>query len=175
MITMELDAKGLEPLKAGLKQLAAVGNVIEAVELNPIDRKDGGPSNAEILGWLDDLEYKFTQTDASENEDIAEAWTKMFEKFKHTLFSRGNQNSKGLAINVAGKSFRAAMLKFMEIVSDNINTGRTHGKTVLEPSTIETKQREHGFAYPIGKATGELLANLSPKGPAERNIRMKRK
>jgi len=176
MITMSLEADGLKELKPYLRQLAAVGNVVEAVELNAKDRADGGPNNAEILQWLDDLTYRFTQTDSSENEQIAEAWVKMFEKLKHTLkVPKGGKESKGKAINVASKSWKEAMRKYMEIVANNINDGNTHGKTVLEPSTVETKQREHGFVYPIGKATGQLLDNLNPTGPAQRNIRVKRK
>jgi hypothetical protein len=81
------------------------------------------------------------------------------------------------ASQMAGAALKKAMLKYMEQVTDRIDYGRTNNPPFdrrLSEQYEKWKKNVYGFAYPIGKATGQLIDNLNPDGLGSRNIRLKK-
>ena len=48
---LTIDPKGLDEVQAYLKQLAKLGSIIKAAELNSKNRQDSSATNAEIMEW----------------------------------------------------------------------------------------------------------------------------
>lgn len=87
-----------------------------------------------------------------------------------------DRETKRQAQQVDAAAFRAAMLEYMKIVAEHIESGRTETGAArdLSPYYARWKRAEFGFVKPVGKATGQLLDNLNPGGTAARNIRLRR-
>lgn len=181
MLNLDLKAEGLQPIVQKMKALEAMvnGSLYQAVELNSKQRIDyDEPTNAEILQYLAEQGRNFTEMDASELDEIAQAFVDKIEEFmsKVEAAEKGKDQMKA-ARNTAANSWKAAMLEDMRLVTEHIEEGRFTGggNKDLSPAYARFKQAAVGFTHPIGKFHGELIDNLNPKGPASRNIRVKTK
>jgi len=90
----------------------------------------------------------------------------------------GKKKLSAFASQMSGAALKKAMLKYMEQVSCRIDYGRTNNPPFdrrLSERYEKWKRDVFGFAYPIGKATGQLIDNLNPDGLGSRNIRLKKR
>lgn len=177
MFALNLEAHGLKLMQKRLKMLEKVcgGKAYKAVELRPKQRKDGDHTNAEIMKFLAEQGRDFRHPDSKELDEIGRAFIKEIEtKFK-TLAEKTNVEKA--AKNVSGLGFREAMKVYMASTTERIEEAiwKGDGDKQLSEKYEKFKQRVYGFTYPIGKATGQLLDNLNPHGPAARNIKVTRK
>jgi hypothetical protein len=177
MLTLDLKADGMKAVQKQLSYLERItsGKVYRTAELMAKKREDGDEFSAKILEYLADQGRDFRDIDKGETEKVAEAFLDQIMTRFHTVSAKtGEQRA---ALNASNKGFRDAMLKLMEHVSKHINDAKWTGggSKKLSENYARIKEARHGFRYPIGKATGQLLDALNPKGPASRNIRIKRK
>jgi len=199
MFTLTLETHGLQTLQEALGALRRLGAVLGAVELNSHPREDSETTNAEILQWLVYSGRDFITSSPDDANEIAKASADELERrlgdkfseeaFWHKLDERQQQSGKKLnkdekrkqqekfANELAAAILRSAMLKYMEQVSSRIDYGRTNNPPFerrLSAQYEKWKREVFGFAYPIGKATGQLIDNLNQFGLGSRNIRLKK-
>jgi hypothetical protein len=199
MFTLTLETHGLETARDVLGALHKLGSSLRAVELNSVSREDSEATNAEILKWLVYTGRDFITASDQDADEIAKAFSAELERrlgaefseeaFWYKLNEREQQsgkkwnenerreNQEKLANELAAASLKEAMHKYMYQVSERIDYGRTNNppfNKILNEQYEKWKKNVYGFAYPIGKATGQLIDNLNPDGLGSRNIRLKK-
>lgn len=187
-IEISLESEGLRQVQGILTELQKLGSVIKAVELHTIKRKDSEKNNAEIMQFLKKTGRDFVTASDRDAEEIARMAVAEVERRLGVEFSKaavvdrwkgkGEKNELSqFATQMADSMMRAAMKKYMEQVSDRIDNQETNDPPFNEKlsEAYEAKKlKDHGFAYPIGKATAQLLDNLNPGGTAGSRIRTRK-
>lgn len=189
MIELSLDTEGVQRLNTLVKVLKRLGAAIAAVELHGIKRNDSSADNAEILGWLADQGRDFVTPSDSDIAKIEKAFVAEVERRSGLLLdsipmkdSAAKLKRSGIdaqmASEIAGASFIAAIKEWMDQVGDRIDAQKTNNppfNAQLTPAYEAWKKtKTGGWAYPIGKFTGQLLDNLNSSGPAAGKIRLKK-
>ncbi len=121
--------------------------------------RDDGENNANIAQYLRDQGRNFFET-----QSTADAAAKAFAKKTEIVAVKAKRIvSEGGRRNLAGQVWTAAMEAALAAAEKNIKEGNFEGggKHSLTPDYAARKQKDHGFTMPIGKATGQLLNNLS--------------
>lgn len=178
MFTIEEDALNqVEGYTAALKILEKLGSKIRAVDLHAKQRQEGGRgdlNNAEILDFLAKGGRDFVIADDAMVKKTAEVITESIMADMQQFLTKVEKAKKGkraasaeerVATQIATRAFLAAGEVWLEQITENIESGKWEGdgSDKLNPEYEKRKQAKHGFAYPIGKATGQLLDNLAPK------------
>ena len=183
MFTVEIE--GIDEIIGQLKTIQYLGADINTAELNGRLRKESAVNNSTLLrGFSERHNRKYLPLDNEEDEEISSAAANEIVKTLDYEFERrniskktkiiGKEEAKNIANQIMSKALLAAMEKVKEIITRRIENGTDlNGMTVpdLKPEYKRKKEREFGFAYPIGVATGQLIDNLSP---GARNVRLKR-
>jgi hypothetical protein len=155
MISFDIRTPGMKTIQRKLEEIERLANgrqPFRGVQMLALERQDDEANNAEVLENLDRLGYHFALLSEAEQGEVAEA----FEQEVERRMAGPNPN----AANVAAGALREAMDALSRIVAEHIERGEGVTKDLSE-GYKELKLREHGFVYPIGKATGQLLRNLS--------------
>ena len=151
--------------------------------------KQGQLTNAEIITYLAEQGRDFRTVDDSQSTAIGKAFLdNLMERFKKVAAMVPKIPKKAparkpltqvqrAAKNAANYGLREAMKALMKAVTDNIENAQWSGggSKKLTDAYEERKRDTVGFAYPIGKFTGQLLDAINADGPASRNISIKRK
>ena len=94
-------------------------------------------------------------------------------------FLSGDKGKDGqqVAKQIANACLKKAMDEYMRIVTEHIESQTGPDGAPLEnPKLTESyekqKMKDVGFAYPIGKRSGQLLDNLNADGVGARNIKI---
>ena len=108
-------------------------------------------------------------------EKISAAFEAEVKKYVSAVESR--PDAKPNINNYATKAWVAAMQAYAGAVLERIEAqqtagGGSPGKLSDEYETFKTNKV--GFAYPVGKLSGQLLDALNPDGVSIRNIRLSR-
>jgi len=186
---ISLSAEGLEDAMALVRHLAAIAHeqAISAVELNSVTRDEpGAPSNAELLAWLEEGGRAFAEVGPREAEGIGAAWVAEIESVMARVQERRRGQKtvdttdagRALARQIMTKGARAAMREYMRVVVQHIESatgpdGAGLRAPRLSPHYEVEKMRTVGYAYPIGKRSGQLLDNLGDSIPSGK-IRVRR-
>ena len=155
MISFDIKSRGMKRLQKKLDEidkLATGKQPFRGVQLLGLSRADDDVNNAEVLEHLDRLGYHFAILSEDEQASVADAFERETE--------RRLAGPDPKAADVAAGAMRKAMDRLAEIVREHIENGTGATKDLSEDYK-DLKLREHGFIYPIGKATGQLLRNLS--------------
>ena len=148
--------------------LAKISSHYVSADMHGKERADG-KNNAEIAGYLREQGRNFFET-----QSTADAAAKAFAAQLEIAAARAKTaKTDGQRANLAAQVWIAAMEAALERAAKNIDEGAFEGGGSASLSEIyePQKYRDHGFTYPIGKATGELLNNLSSHAG---NIKLKR-
>ena len=177
----EIDEDALNQIEgytAAIKMLAKLGSKIRAVDLHAKNRQeDGGKrglNNAQILEYLADGGRDFVMADDAIVKKTAQAIVDSVMEDMQQFLKRVEKRKKGkrpesaeerVATEIASRAFKRAGEVWLEQITENIEAGKWEGdgSDRLNPDYEKRKQAKHGFAYPIGKATGQLLDNVAPK------------
>lgn len=133
-----------------------------SVDLLSVARDSGEITNSEILDELAKIGFRFTDLTEGEIIEIEKAFLEEYEKRMRLVmlnFAKGEELGETQE-SISGAILKAAMERYSEIVLSHIEQGVGVSRDLSEPYKI-FKQRKYGFTYPIGKATGQLAANLT--------------
>lgn len=183
MFTVEIE--GIDGVIGMLETIQYLGADINTAELNGRLRKESQVNNSTLLRGFSELHgRKYLPLDDEEDEEISEAVSKEIVRTFDYEFERrdiskktkiiGKEEAKNIANQITSKALLAAMEKAKAIITRRIEDGvDKDGVAVsdLDPNYKKKKEKEFGFAYPIGVATGQLLDNLAP---GARNVRLRR-
>lgn len=163
-----LSIEGDKRALAMMKELEKLGSIINGADLHGKTRQEGGKDNGQVAQWLIKQGRDFFSTEAGA-EAAAQAFADAVEE-RMAKATEGNMKAGA----VAGYAWVQAMKAAMKVAAENINAGNFEGggSEKLDPAYEKAKAAMHGFAYPIGKATGQLLDNLSSSNYG--NIKLKR-
>ena len=153
MISIDVKMRGFEKLDAKLKEIRKIASgkaSIRGVELHDIPRGDAAIGNSRILEHLRDLGFDFITLTSEEQARISDA----FERQAETLLAREEVKANG----VLASAYRAAMVEYGKVMVEKIEANPYSGQ--LSEAYERHKERQFGDAYPVGVATGQLLANL---------------
>jgi len=154
MISFGIKADGMKKIErklAEIEKLAAGKQPFRGIQLLDVDRAGDTADNSVILEELGKRGYRFAVLSRGEEQEIVDAFEEVLQK----QLAGPTPN----AANVAANALKAAMAQFGKIVVRHIESGENVTGDLSEAYKIQ-KQREHGFVYPIGKATGQLIDNL---------------
>jgi hypothetical protein len=178
----QVEHSGLEEANMMLKALEKIARVRRSADLNSKHRREGNSklNNAEIFKFLADGGRDFVTPSSKALEAIDKAAVAKIEqglaryKVGHKggrLINAGNM-TQSQARQVQAKALVDAAQVWMAEITRRINDGDWTGDG--DPKLVEEyeryKNKKFGFAYPIGKATGQLLDNVAP---GTRNIKLR--
>jgi hypothetical protein len=177
---IQVEVTGLENSMAMLQTLEKIAKVKRSADLNAKQRIEEGDNNAEILEYLADGGRDFVTPSKKSLDEMDKSALAEIEKslatFKVTT-TGGRITSKSAlsqqqAKAVLSKALVAAAQDWMREITRRINESDWigDGDRQLSEEYEKAKKKKHGFAYPIGKATGQLLANVAP---GIRNIKLR--
>lgn len=139
-----------------LQACQAISSRFKNATLAAKGRADGG-SNANVADGLRGQGRNFFETQETANA-AAEAFARTTEIVAAKAKANPTQSDA-----LIGQVWIAAMAAAADAAAKNINDGNFEGggSSSLSDAYAARKQKDHGFTYPIGKATGDLLNNLS--------------
>ncbi len=196
---IDLKAKGLGQAQATMLSMMEfvnyVGNTVKSVDLHGKKRKPmpdgtgGDLKNDEVAAFLKKGGRDFFKATPATANDVAaaiaaEMQTRLNFMTRAKLTAgmlagktlRGvGKNTKKKAQEIAAAGLTKGMQVYMQSVVANIESGTWEGDGSHELSEEYEawKLRKLKFAYPIGKASGQLLENLDSSNKA--NIRLRTK
>ena len=201
MIELQMEVLGLDSFAEFIAELAGLPSHYSGVSLAPIPRAESKSDNSKIMNYLAESgrDFKAMRGSQVEQMEVASAnelqrrldvQTKKMARAlgkKHGMKGReltafaasmqGMMNFKGddkWGRQAQGAMLKAAMEKYMEMVTDNIEEQRAMGGVVpLTEDYADYKRKTYGFETPIGKATGQLLENLDTSISAK-NIKLEK-
>jgi hypothetical protein len=151
--------KGDKEAARMMRAAAAISSRFRNATLAGKGRADKG-NNATVAEGLRDQGRNFFET-----QETADAAAKAFARTLEIVAMKAKrQPTQSDAL--IGQVWIAAMKAASARAVENINSGTWEGpgKANLTKKYADRKQRDHGFQYPIGKATGDLLNNLAAAG-----------
>jgi hypothetical protein len=178
----KIESKGLEQAGQLLRALEKISKTRMTADLNAKERHDDARlNNAEILQFLASQGRDFVTPSTEALKDIDEAALKEIEqglaKYKvgrsgSRIVNKGDM-TEVKARGVMGSALRRAAAEWQKEITRRIEEGdfTGGGDPKLEEEYEKYKLSQYGFAYPIGKATGQLLDNVAP---ASRNLKLRR-
>ncbi len=165
---------GGKEAKKLMKKLMDLGNTVIAVEMNSKVRqgKEGVEvkvTNAEILGHMADSGRDFVTLKEREAERVDRVLVDtMSEHLDSAHDGKSARQVMTRALKKAGElwfGFIGKKIKDADWIGDG-------SKTLNKEYERQKKKDYEGRAYPIGVASGQLLANVGPNGA--RNLRFKK-
>jgi len=203
MIEMNIEAEGLdvaaELIETARGMLDAAGNLVVGCGLHAKGRLDGSADNVTIANELIARGRDFFSLSDWEAGVVAAMFARVMQSQLDTIARKQTRAAgKGLkgaekvaamakqagrgpkfdaqkASQVAGKAYKEAMAKWMQIVSERFGTQSVAFGGSPAPLTddyAKHKREKFGFADPIGVATGQLRENFDPSNVG--NIRLYR-
>jgi hypothetical protein len=177
----QIEHSGLNESKALLESLFKIAGVRRSADLNAKERQEGGgDNNAEILDHLAKGGRDFVTPSKDAQREIDQACLREIEKGLKKYESTASQGritpSKAMtqskAKQVMGKALVEAAKEWNKEITRRIEEGdwTGDGDRKLSEEYEKHKQNKYKFAYPIGKATGQVLDNV---GPGTRNIKLR--
>jgi hypothetical protein len=178
----QIKHEGLEEANMLLEALAKIAKVKRSADLNSKTRQetDSVLNNAEIFDFLARGGRDFVTPSKKALSDIDKAALAAIEKglLKYKVGHKGGRitnagkMTQAQARGVQAKALVAAAQVWMKEITRRINDGdfTGDGDPKLEEEYEKWKQKLYGYAYPIGKATGQLLDNVAP---GTRNIKIR--
>ena len=154
---ISVKAVGLDEANRALERAFGTATAIAAVQLTSKKREDEPDTSAQVLQDL-----------AGGGRDFAYASSDLTGQIAATV-ARGVQaqiNARAQNVDsAAAKVYTAAMKTYREAVVARINSGDWEGGGGdLSPAYAAEKREKHGFTYPIGIATGQLIRELATAG-----------
>jgi hypothetical protein len=183
VITIDPKALGeIDAFQEALKSIEKIGDVFKAVDLHAKERAEGtGSNNAQILDWLGKQGRDFVTPRDGDVQKIAQAFAdSVIEDLGQKLKTIGSKTKTGgtitadqIARQISGKAYKKAAQVWLEEITRRIEDGDFDGggDSKLSPEYEKYKEGKFGFAYPIGKASGQVLDNVSPK---TRNLKLRK-
>jgi len=171
---MKLEIGGDKRFYALLKQIEKLDTAIVGVEL--LGRRLDGMDSQIIVEQLIERDRDFFSPDNAVAETVAAAAAIELEKRLSAAAELDRPDPSDTTL--ASAMFMAAMKAYMAAVVDRIESQRTvsgAGPRELTPEYAAHKLRTFGFETPIGKASGQLLAALTPGGGAAGKIELIRR
>ena len=104
MMTLDLQADGLEELQAVLSELSESVQAYSAAELNSIDRLDSAATNADIIGWLHDDGRRFAELSGTQLEAVSQAGAREYQ----SRIDKAMEWAKRRAAKMARQTIKAA-------------------------------------------------------------------
>ena len=150
-----------------LRGLSEMGSIFSGVKLSSVDRqptdmnKSVSYNNKQIIERQAELGRDVVDTTPGESERIAREFAGELEKRAQAHFDTGADFDTN---GTAAASLRRAMIKYMEIASEKINSQQETGGGSFADLTPEYKKQKDKYypGQPILVASGQLLANLNP-------------
>lgn len=164
-----------------LRALEKIAKTKMAADLNAKERHDNATlNNAEILQFLARQGRNFVTPSRDALRDIDKAALKEIEKglakYKvgrsgSRIVNKGEMN-EAKARGVIGNALRSAAKVWQKEITRRIEEGdfEGDGDPKLSEEYEKYKEKLYNFAYPIGKATGQLLDNVRPD---TRNLKLR--
>jgi len=148
--------KGDKEAKRMMQAVAAISTRFRNATIKGGGRTEGG-SNADVAEGLRDQGRNFFET-----QTTADAAAKAFAKMTELVAVKAKHKPTA-SDALIGQVWIAAMKAAATAAVKNIESGQFDGggNHSLTPDYSAQKQKKHGFTMPIGKATGQLLNNLS--------------
>lgn len=178
----QVKQSGLEEADMMLQALQRISKVRRSADLNSKQRHeaDSTMNNAQILKFLDDGGRDFVTPSSKALDEMDKAAVTMIEKglAKYRVGHQGGRitnagkmtqaQARGVQSNAIGAAAQIWLKEITRRVKEGDWTGDGDPKLVEEYE--KWKRKTFGFAYPIGKATGQLLDNVAP---GSRNIKFR--
>jgi hypothetical protein len=161
----DIDLKELTMANELMAKLREGGADIKGVVFASHGRKeDPSVTNSQVLEWLRDGGRDFKTITDDEVKEIEDAFIHEVERRMERLGTRDIKSIKNTMNSILVSGLKASLMKIISIIHTRIERGTVAGGASVKQLSEEyskVKQRKHGFTKPIGKATGQLLENLS--------------
>jgi hypothetical protein len=171
MLSMKITSEGDDRFAALLKQIEKLSTRFHGVRL--IGKRQDGVDSDDIIESLIERNRDFFSPDDAVAEDVASAAAEELEKRLAAAASEKRPNPTDNAL--AAAMLKAAMMAYMKAVVERIESQRTASGAApqkLTPAYAAYKEKTFGFITPIGKASGQLLENLTPGGGSAGKIEL---
>ena len=166
---MKLEIEGMKEAKKLLNKVGKGASEVIGVQLNAKKRKETGSSlnNRDILNFLKAQHRNFQDLNQQQIDMVEKAIvTELKRKWNRLSFKNINSVAKNITALVAS-ALTKGMEEYSRIIGEMIDKGvDANGNKLsqtadLSPEYKDQKQKKHGYVYPIGKATGQLRANVT--------------
>jgi hypothetical protein len=149
-----------------ITQLKDAGATIEGGTYQARGRKDNAEiTNAELLVWFQEKGRDFISLTDEDKKVIDEVVCKEIKRRVDRMANREIKSLKNTLNSIFASAIRKGLFAIVSIIEKRIEAGVVAGGGPVRDLTEEykkVKMRKHGFLYPVGVATGELLDSLQP-------------
>jgi hypothetical protein len=176
----QLNLKGMPEIKKLVKLLNSLGSSYSGAEFLAKNRKElgqGHNTNRHILEWLKEDGRDFLSMTEADIKKIEKAFSDEVVRKTERIASRNAGNFGQALDSIMVSALRKAILCMVGIIQKRVEDGVDFKGSNLKSTADLTedykkqKQEKHGFQYPIGVATGQLLDNLNPNNQSVKIVK----